>query len=185
MKLSKKAVLGFIFFSIILFVLTYIMVSKNVKFNDIKSSVAIMVFDEDKNEYIGSSEIPKGNYILNKEKTKCISGGSVENYDSVNGTISYFIDASDTCNLYFDIYLSPSQPSGSYFTLTIFYIDEYGNEISPKYNRRMVSGSSYNVASPAIDGYTPNQAIVSGELTSDVTISVVYLEDIEDPDVPI
>ena len=51
---------------------------------------------------------PKGNYVLNEEKTHCENNGKVTNYDSATGKISLNFIGSDRCYLYFD-YEVPSR----------------------------------------------------------------------------
>lgn len=73
------------------------------------------------------------------------------------------------------------------YTLTINYVDESGSTVAPSYTRRLTSGSSYNLASPAVEGMDPDQAVVSGRLTRNTTVTVVYSANtiIEEPDVPL
>ena len=46
-----------------------------------KNNLAIMVKGES-GDYISSDAIPKGNYVLNEEKTICENNGKVLNYDN-------------------------------------------------------------------------------------------------------
>ena len=62
-----------------------------------------------------------------------------------------------------------------YYTLTINYVDGDGNAVADRY----VSGNhsygwTYRVPSPAVEGYTPDQAEVAGTLTRDTTLTVTY-----------
>lgn len=98
----KKIILYFGTIFILTFIASLIINNNNIKAPSLGSTIAIMVYDENTKEYIKSSEIPKGSYVLNEEKTKCTSGGRVSNYDSVNGTVTYLLDAGDVCNVYFD-----------------------------------------------------------------------------------
>lgn len=81
---------------------------------NIKNAISIMVYDNNANEYIRQSDIPKGSYVLNKEKSKCQSGGEITNYNSVNGTVSYSLAQADVCSLYFD-----------YLEKIVFSFDKY------------------------------------------------------------
>lgn len=80
---------------------------------------------------------------------------------------------------------------GSYapvqYTLTINYVDENGNTMVPAYTQRLNSGRTYNVSSPAVEGYTPDQTAVEGRLTRNTTVTVTYIKDqtIETPNVPL
>ena len=75
----------------------------------------------------------------------------------------------------------------TYYTLIINYVDGEGNEVARQYNRDHASGYSYNVTSPTVEGMTPGQAVVSGRLNRDTTVTVVYTaeEEINEPDTPL
>ena len=74
-----------------------------------KNNLAIMVKDES-GEYISSDAIPKGNYILNEDKTICENNGKVLNYDSTTGKVSFSFVGSDRCSLYFDKIIDTEKP---------------------------------------------------------------------------
>jgi uncharacterized repeat protein (TIGR02543 family) len=60
-------------------------------------------------------------------------------------------------------------------TLTINYVFAGGGEAAPTHTENVNYGASYSVNSPAVTGYTPNQAVVSGTMgTQDVTVTVTY-----------
>lgn len=73
-----------------------------------------------------------------------------------------------------------------YYTLTINYVDTNGNTVADSYTHDLRSGRTYSISSPEVEGMTPDREIVSGALTGDLTVTVVYtaVEDIEDPDTP-
>lgn len=62
----------------------------------------------------------------------------------------------------------------TYYDLTINYVFEDGAEAAPSHTSRHASGYRYSVTSPVREGYTPDQAEVSGRLTGNVTITVTY-----------
>ena len=74
------------------------------KHNTIPKDMAIMIKEEGATDYVrsNSKDIPKGNYVLNEEKTHCENNGKVTNYNSSSGTISINFIGSDRCYLYFD-----------------------------------------------------------------------------------
>ena len=74
-----------------------------------RNNLAIMVKDES-GEYISSDAIPKGNYILNEDKTICENNGKVLNYDSTTGKVSFSFVGSDRCSLYFDKIIDTEKP---------------------------------------------------------------------------
>ena len=63
------------------------------------------------------------------------------------------------------------------YTLTVYYLDEHGAKIADAFVGSFAHGRSYSVASPAVSGYTPDIAVVSGVMTSDLTVIVTYYED--------
>ena len=74
------------------------------EYNTISKGMAIMIKEKGATDYVqsNSKDIPKGNYILNEEKTHCENNGKVTNYDSTTGTVSLNFIGSDRCYLYFD-----------------------------------------------------------------------------------
>ena len=74
------------------------------EYNTISKGMAIMIKEEGATDYVqsNSKDIPKGNYVLNEEKTHCENNGKVTNYNSSSGTISINFIGSDKCYLYFD-----------------------------------------------------------------------------------
>lgn len=73
------------------------------------------------------------------------------------------------------------------YTLTINYQYADGTKAAEQYSRTFVSGASYNVPSPAINGYSPDYAQVMGNLRENLTVTVTYtlIEDIGDQDPPL
>ena len=64
----------------------------------------------------------------------------------------------------------------STYTLTITYVDGEGNEMATTYTAgELVEGTTYNVSSPAVAGYTPDIATVTGTMpAANVDVVVVY-----------
>ena len=79
------------------------------EYNTISKGMAIMIKEEGATDYVqsNSKDIPKGNYVLNEEKTHCENNGKVTNYDSATGKISLNFVGSDRCYLYFDYEVPP------------------------------------------------------------------------------
>ena len=123
-----------------------------------RSNLAIMVKGESGN-YESSDAIPKGNYILNKDKTVCENNGKVLNYDSATGKISFSFVGSDRCLLYFDKIIDTEKPVISNLTvndttITATLTDNmelsgYGistsNSVEPT-SWTSISGTSYNLS---------------------------------------
>ena len=105
---KKNIYLSFILVLVIsLITLSSIYKSKDNKYNKhntISKDMAIMIKEEGATDYVrsNSKDIPKGNYVLNEEKTHCENNGKVTNYNNSSGTISINFIGSDKCYLYFD-----------------------------------------------------------------------------------
>ena len=131
--------------------------SKNKRISK-KSNLAIMV-KSDSGEYISFDTIPKGNYVLNEEKTICENNGKVLNYDSTLGKVSFSFIGSDRCSLYFDKIIDTEKPvisnlSVNDTTVTATLTDNtelsgYGistsNTVEPS-SWTSISGTSYNLS---------------------------------------
>ena len=129
--------------------------NKTIKTNR-KSNLAIMI-KEDSGEYVSSNEIPKGNYVLNEEKTICENGGKVVSYNNSTGQIGFSFLGSDRCSLYFDKIIDTQNPIISNLnvndtTVTAVLTDDKGlssygisssNTIEPT-NWTSINGTSYN-----------------------------------------
>ena len=79
------------------------------EYNTISKGMAIMIKEKGATDYVksNSKDIPKGNYVLNEEKTYCENNGKVTNYNSTTGTVSLNFIGSDRCYLYFDYEVPP------------------------------------------------------------------------------
>ena len=63
------------------------------------------------------------------------------------------------------------------YTLTINYVYSGGGQAAPSHAANLAEGAAYNVTSPTVSGYTPDQAVVSGTMpASNVTVTVIYSE---------
>ncbi len=123
-----------------------------------KNNLAIMVKGES-GEYISSDAIPKGNYVLNEEKTICENNGKILNYDNTLGKVSFSFIGSDRCSLYFDKIIDTEKPVMSNLTVndTIvtatltdnIELSGYGistsNSTEPT-SWTSISGTSYNLS---------------------------------------
>ena len=123
-----------------------------------QGNLAIMVKGES-GEYISSDAIPKGNYVLNEEKTICENGGKVVSYNNSTGQIGFSFLGSDRCSLYFDKIIDNEKPVISNLvvndpTITATLTDNmelsgYGfstsNTLEPT-SWTSISGTSYNLS---------------------------------------
>ena len=69
-----------------------------------QNNLAIMIKEDGATDYIksNSKDIPKGDYVLNYEKSYCKNNGVIGDYDSSLGKVSFSFIGSDSCYLYFD-----------------------------------------------------------------------------------
>ena len=76
----------------------------NKEYNTISKGMAIMIKEEGATDYTksNSKDIPKGDYVLNRDKSYCKNNGKIGNYDSSLGKISFSFIGTDSCYLYFD-----------------------------------------------------------------------------------
>ena len=123
-----------------------------------QGNLAIMVKGES-GEYISSDAIPKGNYVLNEEKTICENGGKVVSYNNSTGQIGFSFLGSDRCSLYFDKIIDTENPvitnlniNGTTVTATLtdnLKLSSYGistsNSVEPS-SWTSISGTSYNLS---------------------------------------
>ena len=110
-------------------------------------------------EYVSSNEIPKGNYVLNEEKTICENGGKVVSYNNLTGQIGFSFLGSDRCSLYFDKIIDTQKPvisnlkiNGKTITATLTdnqsllaYGFSTSNTIEPT-SWTSISGKTYNLS---------------------------------------
>ncbi len=124
-------------------------------------SLAIMIKEDENGEYIksNSKDIPKGNYILNYEKSYCKNNGKIGNYDNVTGKVSFSFIGSDSCFLFFDLIIDSEKPVISNLkingkTISAILTDNEGlyaygfstsNTSTPTY-WEMISGKSFNLS---------------------------------------
>ena len=69
-----------------------------------QNNLAIMIKEDGTEDYIKSSykDIPKGNYVLNRDKSYCKNNGLIGDYDNTLGKVSFSFIGTDSCYLYFD-----------------------------------------------------------------------------------
>ena len=158
--MHKKIKLGlFVFIIIGVVILNFTYKNKNEETKTKKrkqNNLAIMI-KGDSGEYVSSNEIPKGNYVLNEEKTICENGGKVVSYNNLTGQIGFSFLGSDRCSLYFDKIIDTQNPIISNLTVdgemvTAVLTDDKGlsgyglsssNTVEPK-RWLSISGTTYN-----------------------------------------
>ena len=75
-------------------------------------------------------------------------------------------------------YTANPPPEPQTYTLTVNYRYENGSQAAQSVTRSLTAGSSYEITSPTIKGYTADRTIVSGIMPErDLTIHVLYRKD--------
>ena len=104
-KKIKIGLFALIILGIITLCLTYKSNNTIIKTKKRKqNNLAIMIKEDGATDYTksNSKDIPKGDYVLNRDKSYCKNNGKIGNYDSSLGKVSFSFIGSDSCYLYFD-----------------------------------------------------------------------------------
>ena len=104
-KKIKIGLFALIILGTITLCLTYKSNDKIIKTKKRKqNNLAIMIKEDGATDYTksNSKDIPKGDYVLNRDKSYCKNNGKIGNYDSTLGKVSFSFIGSDSCYLYFD-----------------------------------------------------------------------------------
>ena len=111
-KKIKIGLFALIILGTITLCLTYKSDDKIIKTKKRKqNNLAIMIKEDGATDYTksNSKDIPKGDYVLNRDKSYCKNNGKIGNYDSTLGKVSFSFIGTDSCFLYFDY---DSEPKG-------------------------------------------------------------------------
>ncbi len=82
--------------------------------------------------------------------------------------------SADFTNVTSDLTVTAQYTINSY-TLSINYVKAEGGTAASAYTQTYEYGASYSVTSPTVEGYTPDQAVVTGTMgAGNVTITVTY-----------
>ncbi len=163
--MNKKIKLGlFVFIIIGVVILNFTYKNKNevTKTKRKKqNNLAIMIKEDGATDYTkaSSKDIPKGNYVLNRDKSYCKNNGVIGDYDSTLGKISFSFIGTDSCYLYFDVITDTEKPvisnlkvNGTAVTATLsdnIELSCYGistsNSVEPT-TWTTISGTTYNLS---------------------------------------
>ena len=158
-KKSKTILFVFIIIGVVILNFTYKNKNEETKTKQRKQNNLAIMIKGDSGEYVSSNEIPKGNYVLNEEKTICENGGKVVSYNNSTGQIGFSFLGSDRCSLYFDKIIDTQKPviknlnvSGTTVTATLTDdqgLSGYGfstsNSTEPT-SWTTISGKTYNLS---------------------------------------
>ena len=109
-KKAKTILFVFIVVGVVILNFTYKNKNEETKTKQRKQNNLAIMIKGDSGEYVSSNEIPKGNYVLNEEKTICENGGKVVSYNNSTGQIGFSFLGSDRCSLYFDKIIDTQKP---------------------------------------------------------------------------
>ena len=109
-KKAKTILFVFIVVGVVILNFTYKNKNEETKTKKRKQNNLAIMIKGDSGEYVSSNEIPKGNYVLNEEKTICENGGKVVSYNNSTGQIGFSFLGSDRCSLYFDKIIDTQKP---------------------------------------------------------------------------
>lgn len=102
-------------------------------------------------------------------ETYIIDSPTIEGYKPSIETVEYlFVDSNR-----FDVYYDPIDENQKY-NLTINYIDENKNVLENPYQDELDYLEKYNVSSPSIYGFNTKNLVVSGTISHNTTIDVIY-----------
>ena len=104
-KKIKIGLFALIILGTITLCLTYKSNDKVIKTKKRKqNNLAIMIKEDGATAYTksNSKDIPKGDYVLNRDKSYCKNNGKIGDYDSSLGKVSFSFIGTDSCYLYFD-----------------------------------------------------------------------------------
>ncbi len=109
-KKIKIGLFALIILGTITLCLTYKSDDKIIKTKKRKqNNLAIMIKEDGATDYTksNSKDIPKGDYVLNRDKSYCKNNGKIGDYDSSLGKVSFSFIGTDSCYLYFDYKVPP------------------------------------------------------------------------------
>ena len=158
-KKIKTTLFVFIIIGVVILNFTYKNKNEETKTKKGKQNNLAIMIKGDSGEYVSSNEIPKGNYVLNEEKTICENGGKVVSYNNSTGQIGFSFLGSDRCSLYFDKIIDTQKPvisnlkiNGKTITATLTdnqsllaYGFSTSNTLEPT-SWTTISGTSYNLS---------------------------------------
>ena len=158
-KKIKTTLFVFIVVGVVILNFTYKNKNEETKTKQRKQNNLAIMIKGDSGEYVSSNEIPKGNYVLNEEKTICENGGKVVSYNNLTGQIGFSFLGSDRCSLYFDKIIDTQKPvisnlkiNGKTITATLTdnqsllaYGFSTSNTLEPT-SWTSISGKTYNLS---------------------------------------
>ena len=112
-KKIKLSLFVFIIIGVVILNFTYKNKNEETKTKKRKqNNFAIMIKEDGAADYTksNSKDIPKGDYVLNRDKSYCKNNGVIGDYDSVLGKVSFSFIGTDSCYLYFDKIIDTQKP---------------------------------------------------------------------------
>ena len=102
-----------------------------------------------------------------------ITSPAIEGYTADKPVVSGTMPAEDL--IVTVTYTAVPPPEPQTYTLTVNYRYENGSQAAQPVTRSLTAGSSYEITSPAIEGYTADKPVVSGTMPAeDLIVTVTY-----------
>ncbi|MDY1545657.1 beta strand repeat-containing protein [Lactiplantibacillus pentosus] len=141
-----------------------------------QSTVTVNYVDEDGNTIKAATSQTLDNGSTYNVETPAID---CYTYKSADAALSGTVDGNKTITLTYTKNATPVEQS----TVTVNYVDEDGNTIKAATSQTLDNGSTYTVATPAIDGYTYKSAdaALTGTVDGNKTITLTYTKDSTTP----
>ncbi|MCT0163791.1 beta strand repeat-containing protein [Lactiplantibacillus pentosus] len=141
-----------------------------------QSTVTVNYVDEDGNTIKAATSQTLDNGSTYNVETPAIDGYT---YKSADAALTGTVDGNKTITLTYTKNATPVEQS----TVTVNYVDEDGNTIKAATSQTLDNGSTYNVETPAIDGYTYKSAdaALTGTVDGNKTITLTYTKDSTTP----
>ena len=142
--------------------------------NNNNNFITLMIEQEDGSYQESTSNTwPDGNYVFNKELSRCENGGELD-WDRETNRVILYSNKSDGCYVYFDKYLSPTVSSVSVANTTASSISVSVNAIGGTNN---VATYYYSINNGAYTSSSSNTHTFSG-LSKGTTYTIkVYVKD--------
>ncbi len=110
------------------------------------------------------------------EDIREITSPVVNGYEPEFDRISVYMNGSDQTATV----LYKKKPEDVKYTLTVKFCDENGKELASPHIQTFKPGESYAVTAPEVNGYTPNDPLVSGTMSDNLTLTVTYKKKVEE-----
>jgi hypothetical protein len=104
--------------------------------------------------------------VYDSGDTYAVTSPTILGYTADQARVTGTITADTTLNVYYTV---------NSYNLTVNYVYMDGSQAAQTYTAAVAYGTAYSVTSPAVEGFTPNNAVVEGTMPArDVIHTVIY-----------